>query len=109
MSALSPQHLEALLAHTLERATAAEASATAASLRALAAEDARDVALEERDAAIARDQAARRAGSDDLRHNAAQASVELLNFAHSLKAAGRPVMAQAAIDRAEKLVKALRP
>lgn len=108
MNALTPPHLEKLLALALAHAEALERERTALNLRVLELETQRDCLMDERDAAIARAQGASHGCSSKLRHEAMQCSVELLDFAHSLKATGRPVKAAAAEARSRKLVEALR-
>lgn len=100
--------LERLLAITLARVEDMERERTAMNLRMLDLEAQRDVALDERDAANARAQNAKHTTSQALRQQAAQASVDLRNIAHSLKSAGRTKMAHDAEERAAKLVEALR-
>jgi hypothetical protein len=108
MSALTPPRLEQALALALARIEALEAALTSAHVRELEAETARDVALDERDAAIARAQRGSHAGGQELRHHVVQASVEMRSVAHTLKKVNRPAMAAAMETRAQKLVEALR-
>lgn len=91
----------------LERIAYLEASLTAANLRALELQTQRDVTLDERDAAIARAQKLGALGGSNLRREVMQASVELLDFAHTMDPRA-PLKAAAARHRSKKLVEALR-
>lgn len=100
MSALTPPALEQLLALTLARVQHLERALTAANLRVLQAETARDVALDDLAAVDV---------SQELRHQSAQAICDMRNAAHSLKSAGRPTIASGLEQRALYLQRALAP